>query len=78
MSELAQTRAVPLAKLPKLAVVLHDGAEYKVWKHVRVIKPGGTMLLASPRTPEGSWAVQAVGLYYANDKAEAELVVHPR
>lgn len=72
-----QTRTVPLRKLPKLAVVWYDGREYKVWKHQRVIKPGGTMLSASPRVP-GGWAVEAVALYYANDNATVELVVDPQ
>jgi len=72
-----KTRTVPLRKLPKLAVVLYDGIEYKVWKHQRVIKPGGVMLSASSRVP-GGWHVEAVALYYANDSAVVEMVLDPR
>jgi hypothetical protein len=72
-----QVHTMRLDRVKTGTVVLYDGAEYKIWRRYRVVKPGGVVVTASPRIP-GGWAVDAVALYYASDDAPAEAVVGPR
>lgn len=68
-------RPAPLHEAKPGSRVEHDGTVYKVFRTVRVVRPGGYVLLGVARLPNGGWCDESVALYYANRTATVSLVV---
>lgn len=62
---------IPVCRLKPGTVVNYHGTEYKVWRVLPVVKPGGWGAVATLQDHGGNWDGPAALLYYANEDAEA-------
>ena len=69
------TRTVPLHEVRAGSLVEHDGQVYKVFRRVRLVRPGGWVLLGVRRNEDGGFDGESVGLLYANENASVQQVV---
>lgn len=69
-----KTQPVPLDHIKPGARIEYDGAIYRVFRFLPVVKPGGRMAIAVPYDALGAPLEQSVGLYFANSNAVVQLV----
>ncbi len=70
-----ELQTVALHEVRPGSLVEHDGRVYKVFRRMRLVKPGGWILVGVARNFDGSHNGESVGLLYHHQNAPVQLVV---